>query len=110
MFEELTVCVFNNIRKQPFFTVDERVALLKEATVHLSNVKVASFSGLLPDYMHSTGATVIVRGLRSVTDFEYEQREAQIIHHIAPRAVRAGSENYAGIVKQTDCVCPVCRV
>ena len=84
MFDELIVCVFNNIRKEPFFPVRERVALLEEATRQLKNVRVASFSGLLPDYMHAHGATVIVRGLRSVTDFEYEQREAQIIHHLAP--------------------------
>ena len=72
MFDEIIVGVFHNIRKEPFFTVDERVRLIREATGHIPNLSVHSFSGLLPDYMREAGAEVIVRGLRSVTDFEYE--------------------------------------
>lgn len=62
MFDELVVCVFHNIRKQSYFTIDERRAFLEQATAHLSNVRVDAFSGLLTDYMRSIGAHIIVRG------------------------------------------------
>ena len=84
MFDELIVGVFHNIRKQPFFSVEERVELIREATQHIPNLRVSAFSGLLPDYLHEHGARFIVRGLRSVTDFEYELQQAQMIKHIAP--------------------------
>lgn len=84
MFDELIVGVFHNIRKQPFFSVEERVELIRESTRQIKNLRVSSFSGLLPDYMHEQGAKVIVRGLRSVTDFEYELQQAQMLKHIAP--------------------------
>ena len=84
MFDSLLVGVFHNIKKQSFFSVEERVKLLQESTRHIRNLQVVSFDGLLIDYMHKAGAQVIVRGLRSVTDFEYEQNEAQLIKRIAP--------------------------
>ena len=84
MFDELTVAVFHNIRKEPFFSVEERVRLIEESTRHIPNIKVSSFSGMIPDYLHANGANVIVRGLRSVTDFEYEVQQAQMLKHIAP--------------------------
>lgn len=84
MFDELVVCVFNNIKKQHLFTVEERLELLRESTKHIKNLRVSAFDGLLPDYMHSHDLHVIVRGLRSITDFEYEQTQAQTIKHIAP--------------------------
>ncbi|MGN0941995.1 MAG: pantetheine-phosphate adenylyltransferase [Selenomonadaceae bacterium] len=84
MFDKIIVGVFHNIRKEPFFTVDERIRLITESTKHIDNLSVASFSGILPDFMHEVGASVIVRGLRSVTDFEYEMQEAQMIKHISP--------------------------
>ncbi|MGP1575250.1 pantetheine-phosphate adenylyltransferase [Selenomonas sp.] len=84
MFDELIVGVFHNIRKTPFFTVEERVELLEEATRHIPNLRVGAFEGLLPDYMRKVGATVIVRGLRSVTDYEYEQKQEQMLKYIAP--------------------------
>ncbi len=84
MVDELTVCVFHNVKKQSFFAVDERVELLRESVSHISNIKVDSFSGLLSDYMRAHDIRVIVRGLRSVTDFEYEQQSAQAVHHIWP--------------------------
>ena len=84
MFDELIVGVFHNVRKNPFFTVDERVQLIEEATRHIGNISVHSFSGLIPDFMRAQQATVIVRGLRSVTDFEYEVQQAQMIKHLAP--------------------------
>ncbi len=84
MVDELIVCVFHNVRKVPFFPVEERVRLLRESVLHLPNVRVDSFSGLLTEYMQEQGARIIVRGLRSMTDFEYEQHSAQMIRHLAP--------------------------
>jgi pantetheine-phosphate adenylyltransferase len=84
IFDELIVCVFNNIHKDAFFTVQERVALLEEATRHIPNLRVRAFSGLLVDYMHEHGASVIVRGMRSVTDYEYERKEEQMQRFLAP--------------------------
>ena len=72
IFDELTVSVLNNKVKTPLFSVEERVNILKEATKHLPNVKVDSFSGLLIDYAKSQDIHVSVRGLRAITDFEYE--------------------------------------
>ncbi len=84
MFDEVIVCVFHNVKKQAFFSVEQRVALLKEATAHVSNLQVDSFSGLLTDYMREHDARIIVRGIRSVADLEYEQNEARMISHIDP--------------------------
>jgi pantetheine-phosphate adenylyltransferase len=70
--DELTVAVLNNSAKQPFFTVEERIEHLKQLTAAYGNVKVKSFSGLLVDFADSCGANIIVRGLRAVTDYEYE--------------------------------------
>lgn len=84
MVDELTVCVFYNVKKQSFFPVEKRVELLRESVGHIANIRVDSFSGLLSDYMLAHDINVIVRGLRSVTDFEYEQQSAQAIHHMYP--------------------------
>lgn len=77
MFDELTVSVLDNKAKNPLFSVEERVSILKEATKHLPNVKVDSFNGLLIDYAAQKGIHVSVRGLRAITDFEYELQIAQ---------------------------------
>ena len=84
MVDELVVCVFVNNRKQSFFTVEERIEFLKESTKHISNIKVDNFGGLVSDYMHNHDIKIIVRGLRSSADFEYEVNEAQMIKHLAP--------------------------
>jgi len=84
MFDELTICVFRNIHKRGMFTLAERVAFLEEATQDLPNVRVDAFSGLLTDYMVQQGASVIVRGVRSVKDLEYEQNEAYMNRHLQP--------------------------
>ena len=81
MFDELIVCVFHNVAKKPFFTVEERLAFLEDATKYLKNVRVSSFSGLITTYMNEIDAHVIVRGVRSVKDLEYEQNEAYMIRH-----------------------------
>lgn len=84
IFDELLVVVFHNVRKQSFFSVDERVALIKESVKHIPNIRVLAFSGLIPDFMHEYDVQVNVRGLRSVTDFEYEMEQAQMLKHLAP--------------------------
>lgn len=82
IFDELIICVFHNVRKESFFSVEERVTLLKEATSGIPNVKVDAFSGLIPDYMKSVNAHTLLRGVRSVYDLEYEEREARMVSHI----------------------------
>ncbi len=77
IFDELTICVLNNVHKSALFSVEERVNILKEATKDLPNVKVESFSGLLIDYAKEKDIYVVVRGLRAITDFEYELQIAQ---------------------------------
>ena len=77
IFDELTVSVLNNTSKTPLFSVEERVNILKEATKHLPNVKIDSFCGLLVDYANRKNIQVSVRGLRAITDFEYELQIAQ---------------------------------
>ncbi|MBH0155764.1 MULTISPECIES: pantetheine-phosphate adenylyltransferase [Fictibacillus] len=78
VFDEVIVVVANNQSKDPLFTVDERIVLLKEVTKQFPNVKVDSFNGLLIDYVKNIGANVILRGLRAVSDFEYEMKIASI--------------------------------
>jgi pantetheine-phosphate adenylyltransferase len=82
-FDRLVVAVLDNPAKQPLFGVEERVAMLKEATAGIDRVEVASFSGLLVEYARRVGAKVIVKGLRAVTDFEYEIQMAQMNQRLA---------------------------
>ena len=77
IFDELTVSVLNNKGKTPLFSVEERVKILEEVTKDLPNVKVESFSGLLIDYAAKKNIHVAIRGLRAITDFEYELQIAQ---------------------------------
>ena len=72
IFDKVIVAVLNNPAKQTSFTVEERVTLLKRATEHLTTVEVDSFEGLLADYAKLCHATAIVKGLRALSDFEYE--------------------------------------
>lgn len=78
--DELVIGVLNNSAKNSLFSLDERVSMIKEMTKDLPNVSVGSFDGLLVDYMRDIGATIIIRGLRAVTDFEYELQIAQTNH------------------------------
>ena len=78
--DELVIGVLNNSAKNSLFSLDERVSMIKEMTEFMPNVTVASFDGLLVDYMKEINATIIVRGLRAVTDFEYELQIAQTNH------------------------------
>ena len=77
IFDELIISVLNNVRKTPLFSVEERVRILENATKDIPNVRVESFSGLLVDYAMRRDVHVIVRGLRAITDFEYELQNAQ---------------------------------
>lgn len=78
--DELVIGVLNNSAKNSLFSLDERVSMIKEMTESMPNVTVASFDGLLVDYMKEINATIIVRGIRAVTDFEYELQIAQTNH------------------------------
>lgn len=74
VFDELNVVVLNNSAKNPLFSVEERVELIRAVTSHIPNVKVDSFQGLLVDYAKGIGADAIIRGLRAISDFEYEMQ------------------------------------
>ncbi|PYZ97905.1 pantetheine-phosphate adenylyltransferase [Alteribacter lacisalsi] len=78
VFDRVIVAVLNNRSKQPLFSVEERVALIRETTAHLPNVEVDSFDGLLIDYVKQKKANAIIKGLRAVSDFEYELQMASI--------------------------------
>jgi pantetheine-phosphate adenylyltransferase len=74
VFDELYVVVLNNSSKKPLFSVEERIDLIDQVTKSIPNVKVDSFQGLLVDYAESVNANAIIRGLRAVSDFEYEMQ------------------------------------
>ncbi|MFC5712261.1 pantetheine-phosphate adenylyltransferase [Thalassorhabdus alkalitolerans] len=84
VFDHVVVAVLHNRSKTPFFSVDERVAMLEEATNTMGNVEIDSFHGLLVDYMKEKEARTIVRGLRAVSDFEYEMQAASINRKLNP--------------------------
>jgi pantetheine-phosphate adenylyltransferase len=80
MVDELVVGVLHNSAKNSLFSLEERVNMIREMTKDIPNVRVESFDGLLVDYMTQIGANIIIRGLRAVTDFEYELQLAQMNH------------------------------
>ncbi len=82
-FDAVIIGVLDNPAKQPLFGVDERVQMLKEVTAGLGNVEVDSFTGLLVEYATRKGAGVVVKGLRAVTDFEFEIQMAQMNHQLS---------------------------
>lgn len=77
-FDHVVIAVLENRTKSSLFTVDERIEMIRETTSHLSNVSVDSWSGLLVDYCKSNSIQAIVKGLRAVTDFDYELQMAQV--------------------------------
>lgn len=77
LVDKLIVGVLNNNSKTPLFSVDERVNMLEEVTKSIPNVEVMSFSGLLADFLESLDAKIVIRGLRAITDFEYELQMSQ---------------------------------
>ena len=82
-FDQVVVAVLVNPGKEPLFSPEERLAMLKAATSELPAVEIDSFSGLLVDYARSRGEGVIVKGLRAVSDFDYELQMAQMNHRLA---------------------------
>lgn len=82
-FDEVVVAVLVNPSKTGMFTADERIELIRESTTHLPNLRVESGSGLVVDFVKSRGLTAIVKGLRTGTDFEYEEQMAQMNKHVA---------------------------
>lgn len=82
-FATVVVGVLENPAKEPLFGVEERVSMLKDATGDLPNVEIDSFSGLLVEFARRRGTRVIVKGLRAVTDFEFEIQMAQMNHRLA---------------------------
>ena len=86
MVDELVIAVLRNSAKNSLFSLEERVNMIRELTKDLSNVKVETFDGLLVDYMSQIDANIIVRGLRAVTDFEYELQIAQMNHVLKDEA------------------------
>ncbi len=84
LFDRVIVAVLNNVVKNPSFTVEERIELLKATTAHLDNVEIDSFDGLLVDFAKSKGAVAVVKGLRAVSDFEYEFQMSMINKKLYP--------------------------
>ena len=84
LYDKLIIGVLHNQEKTPLFSVQERVKILTKATEDIANVEVRSFEGLSVDFARSSGAKVIVRGLRLITDFEYELQMAQTNRKLAP--------------------------
>lgn len=84
VFDKVIVLVANNIKKTSFFTVDERVAIIKSVVRDIPNVEVAQTDGLVVDYAMKVNATALVRGLRAVSDFEYELQVATTNEFINP--------------------------
>ena len=82
-FDRVIVAVLINPAKQPLFGLEERVAMLKEATVGMPTVEVDAFTGLLVDYAKARDVTAIVKGLRAVSDFDYELQMAQMNYRLA---------------------------
>lgn len=81
--DRVVVAVLQNLRKSGMFTVEERIDLIRRSTTHLDNVQVESFRGLLVDFCAARDITVIVKGLRAVSDFEYELQMAQMNQRLA---------------------------
>jgi pantetheine-phosphate adenylyltransferase len=84
LFERIVVAILVNAEKKPLFTADERIALVREVFREYPNVEVDTFDGLLVDYARRKRATAIVRGLRAVSDFEYEFQMALMNRHLEP--------------------------
>jgi pantetheine-phosphate adenylyltransferase len=82
-FDEVVVAILVNQTKKGMFDLDERIAMIEEATTHLPNLRVESGEGLVVDFVTARGMTAIVKGLRTDTDFEYELQMAQMNKHIA---------------------------
>ena len=86
LFDTVIVAVASSPKKQPLLPIEERVRLAKLVTDHLDNVRIIGFNCLLADLIHQEQANIILRGLRAVSDFEYEFQLANMNRHLAPQA------------------------
>jgi pantetheine-phosphate adenylyltransferase len=84
LFGHVVVAVLNNPDKNPLFSVGERVEMLKESTSTLANVSVAAFDGLMVDFARQQGASAVLRGIRAISDYEYEFQMALMNRRLAP--------------------------
>ncbi len=84
IFDELVVAVLRHPEKNPLFSLDERVEMLREVTTDRDNVSVATFDGLLVDFARQTGASAVLRGIRAISDYEYEFQMALMNRRLAP--------------------------
>jgi pantetheine-phosphate adenylyltransferase len=84
IFDHLTVAILVNPVKNPLFTVQERLEMLQEATAGISNVSVATFDGLLVEFVRRQGATAVLRGIRAISDYEHEFQMALMNRRLAP--------------------------
>lgn len=82
LFDRVVVTVLENPKKEPLFSSEERVTMLKEAVADMDGVEVDSFSGLLVEHARNRGANLVIKGLRAVTDFDYELQMAQMNHRL----------------------------
>ena len=85
LFDELEFVVAINAEKTPLFSIEKRLELIQDSVKHLDNVKVSEFKGLVVDHAVSTGAHAIIRGLRHVSDFEFEFQMAMMNFHLNPK-------------------------
>ncbi|OLS01723.1 pantetheine-phosphate adenylyltransferase [Tissierella creatinophila] len=83
-FDYVIIAVLNNVSKKEFFTIDERIKLLEETTKEFRNVEIDSFSGLLADYAKEKKCSTMIRGLRAVSDYEYEMQMALVNKKLDP--------------------------
>lgn len=84
MFDKIIVAVLKNSSKNALFSIDERIELIKSSCEHVENIEVDSFEGLLIDYMNFKKANIIIKGLRAISDFEYELQMASMNKKLAP--------------------------
>jgi pantetheine-phosphate adenylyltransferase len=84
LFDHLTVAILSNLVKDPLFTVEERVEMLKEVTNSLENVSIATFHGLMVEFARQQGASAVLRGIRAISDYEYEFQMALMNRRLAP--------------------------
>jgi len=84
LFDVLEFVVTINVEKEPLFTVEERLALITDSTKHINNIKVNQFTGLVVDYAKNSDSIAIIRGLRHVSDFEFEFQMAMMNFHLNP--------------------------
>jgi pantetheine-phosphate adenylyltransferase len=84
LFDELVVSVTTgSVKKQPLFDAEERIAMVEQSVAHLDNVRVEGFDSLITEHARDLGASVLVKGLRAISDFDYEFQMAQINRHLA---------------------------